>query len=135
MATPPTSSQGSKGGPAAGSPYDGVRPRNACCPACGYVQGGQEIRGGSITCPECGTAIRFELVKPVQSPRSRVARGSVWVATALVAASLVGVAFIQQGRIAGLLALAAMLLGLATLRLARVLRDRALGHDDDAKAG
>ena len=40
-------------------PYDGVAPRNAQCPHCGYLTGGVPIENGVISCPECGGEIRF----------------------------------------------------------------------------
>jgi hypothetical protein len=56
---------------------EGLRPQNAMCPTCGYVPGGQAIRDGKLTCPECGEEIRFELVKPVRSRRVRVLARSI----------------------------------------------------------
>lgn len=46
---------------------EGVRPRNAVCPACGYGLAGIEIRRGVIICPECATPAVFEL-KPGRPP-------------------------------------------------------------------
>ena len=48
-------------------PFEGVRPRQAVCPSCGYVPGGAAIQRGVVQCPECGERIEFVLRAPKRS--------------------------------------------------------------------
>lgn len=72
------------------SPFEGVRPRQAVCPACGYVPGGAAIEQGVVHCPECGERIEFVLRAP-KRPRWVVIVGRVWAGIALGIGVWIGV--------------------------------------------
>jgi hypothetical protein len=67
---------------------DGVRPKHTICPGCGYQHGGLQIKGGVITCPECGAAAQFDrprLKASVRRPRPI----ALWLLLAIVMVLLV----------------------------------------------
>lgn len=72
------------------SPFEGVRPRQAVCPSCGYVPGGAAIQRGVVQCPECGERIEFALHAP-KRPRLVVIVGRVGAGIALGIGVWIGV--------------------------------------------
>lgn len=62
---------------------DGLRPKSAFCPGCGYRFGGIPIRDGAIVCPECGRRFEFRFPRRARPrPIGRARAGAMAIAVA-----------------------------------------------------
>lgn len=105
------------------SRYDGVRPKHAVCPSCGYQFGGIPITHGQLTCPECAHTFSFQ---DMTHPSRRTPRPKLGITIGVVLLAGASIALGYSGLMYGVIV---FLLGLVGLVGLRILRRAMLGSD------